>query len=873
MKRESTAGIKKKIALAAVVVIAALGFLTFSFIQEVKEQLWEQSVSTIMESTRQGCNTLRVQLIDDYNSLRATAEHLNELSGKDREQRARVEEMLSEYSQTESGTSLYLKDGTCIPAGTQMDMEAQKALFESGLPEGVVNPHISSVTGVNVFDIFIEIKMADGTEGYLIKEYEVDEIADSFSLSFYNNSGFSYVVNAKGEILIRSPHPNSNKTIKNIFDMLPESQNSSDGLTEFRRSLENSRTGWAVFTYQNEKTVFCYIPLKLGSDWHLISIIPQKVVNAQTNAILLRSLALIVSIIFGISALAAFYMRYANRTNRRLKNQADYIGHLYNAIPEGVALITAETPNCFLQLNQEGLRLLGYPEGAKNNAPKGTELQKTVHPEDYRKMEELFRKASEDGQKHGFETRMVRLEGGWFWANGMIEKTLDENGIPVLIAAFHDITVEKLAGEAAEREKLQERITLVGAISNAYPVIISINLTKDTLNFIYVKQNLMIGLGEEKQYSRLFGNILYTIHPGSRDEFQEKFALDNLREALGPEKNEVYIETEQKLMDGKYHWTSIQIINVDNPYSEDKLAILISRRIDEQRYEHEQHRQALQSALDSARAASVAKSQFLSNMSHDIRTPMNAIVGMTAIAASHLDDRDRVMECLTKIELSSSHLLGLINDVLDMSKIESGKLSIKNEPFNFAELVSDTVDLILPEANAKRLKTEVRLSALKNENVVGDSLRLRQVCINILSNAVKYTPEGGTVRVEARQMEGFRRGFQNYVFLCADNGIGMSSEFLKKIFQPFERAQDSTSSKVAGTGLGMAITKNLVDLMNGDITVESTPGQGSVFTVTILCSSRRNARKNCLRSGQGCAAWWQTTMNRYAATPLRFWES
>ncbi len=169
-----------------------------------------------------------------------------------------------------------------------------------------------------------------------------------------------------------------------------------------------------------------------------------------------------------------------------------------------------------------------------------------------------------------------------------------------------------------------------------------------------------------------------------------------------------------------YHWTSTQIIHVDNPYSEDKLAILISRRIDEQRHEEEQQRQALQSALDNAMAASRAKSQFLSNMSHDIRTPMNAIVGMAAIAAAHLNDRDRVAECLKKIGLSSKHLLSLINDVLDMSKIESGKLSLRYEPFDFAELLSELTELLKPQADAGRLTMEVSLTKLKNEKVIGD---------------------------------------------------------------------------------------------------------------------------------------------------------
>lgn len=160
-----------------------------------------------------------------------------------------------------------------------------------------------------------------------------------------------------------------------------------------------------------------------------------------------------------------------------------------------------------------------------------------------------------------------------------------------------------------------------------------------------------------------------------------------------------------------------------------------------------------------------------------------------------------------------------------MSKIESGKLSLRYEPFNFGELISELTELLKPQADANRLNLEVELTKLRNEKVIGDPLRVRQVCINILSNAIKYTPAGGNIHVTVTQKAGNRKGYLNYVFCCEDTGIGMSGEFIERIFQPFERAQDSTSSKVTGTGLGMAITKNVVDLMNGDIQVESTPGQ------------------------------------------------
>lgn len=576
----------------------------------------------------------------------------------------------------------------------------------------------------------------------------MEAIVDSFSLSFYQDSGFSYVVDTDGNVLIRPPHPNSNKTVQNLYDILQESPNDPDSLQQFTESLASTKTGWATFSYQGEQTVFCYLPLELGSDWYLVSIIPQAVVSAQTNQIIQRTLLLIAGIVAGIALLVFLYFRYANQAAKRLRSQADYIGHLYNAVPEGIALLTVEHPYRFLQLNREGLRLLDYPETASNHAPKGRSLEEALYPEDYERTADIFQETAISGEKKHFEHRMVRPNGSLFWAAGIVEKTQDQDDNQILIATFHDITAEKLAEEEAEREKLQERRMLVGAISNVYPVIISLNLSQDTLNVIYIRQGLMVDLGNETSYSRLYKKCIPLVHSDSLEEFKRRFAPDSLRNTLGKERREVYLEARQLFTDGQYHWTSTQIIYVDNPYSEDELAILISRRIDEQRHEEEQKRQALQSALEGARAASMAKSQFLSNMSHDIRTPMNAIIGMTAIASTRLDDRGRVMECLKKISLSSQHLLSLINDILDMSKIESGKLSLREEPFNLAELVSDVSALMQPQAMAAQLEMTVHLSALKQETVLGDALRVRQVYLNIISNVVKYTPAGGSIRID-----------------------------------------------------------------------------------------------------------------------------
>lgn len=839
---------KKKVVLTAVLTVLALGFLTFLYVWNVKSQLWEQSVNTILESTNQGCNTLRVQLEDKYYAMGTVMQYLKEISPSETDM---LESVIDNYRKTDSGISLYMPDGTVYPAEGQIDEAAEEVLTEEGKPNGIIDPHISSVTGMNVFDIYIRVLFSDGTDGYLVKEYEVDSIVDSFSLSFYEDAGFSYVINMDGDVLIRSPHINSNKTIQNLFDMLPETENNAESLKEFAHALRVSGRGWAIFNYNGEKTVFCYTPLKLQTDWYLISIIPQRVVNEQTNDILLRTLLLIASIIAGIFLLVAGYLRMMRRTNQKLGRQADYIGHLYNAVPEGVALITEKEPYRIIQLNREGMHLLGYLGDTPRGIPEGMLLEQIVDAEDYGKLLEVFEDTRKNEKRNTFENRIVKCDGDSYWAAGIVEKTLDEDGEAVFIVTFRDITNEKLLAEAEKRQQLQEKTTLLGAISNAYPVIISVNLTRDQIAFNYVRSGLMVELGGQDSYSGLYRDFVKNAHPDSVEEFKNRFHLENIQNTLGTEKKDETLELRQLFTDGQYHWISIQIIYVDNPYSDEKLAILISRCIDEQRYEDEQRREALQSALDSALAANRAKSQFLSNMSHDIRTPMNAVIGMTTIASAHIDDTERVKECLKKITISSKHLLSLINDVLDMSKIESGKISMREEPFNFPELITDAVELVIPQANANRLNVEFQMAALKNENVIGDPLRIRQICVNILSNAVKYTQEGGEIRISVRQENKVHGDYQNYVFRCEDNGMGMSREFTEKLFQPFERAKEHTSSKIVGTGLGMAITKNIIDMLNGEIQVDSTLGKGSVFTVIIPLKIQNAPQEEIPQKWQG----------------------
>ena len=247
----------------------------------------------------------------------------------------------------------------------------------------------------------------------------------------------------------------------------------------------------------------------------------------------------------------------------------------------------------------------------------------------------------------------------------------------------------------------------------------------------------------------------------------------------------------------------------------------------------EERSKLLKEALQSAEKANKSKSEFLSRMSHDIRTPMNAIMGMTAIAKSHIDDQERIRDCLSKIEVSSKLLLSLINEVLDMSKIESGRITMADEEFSLSDVLQSIITIIHPSVLEKQHTFDIHAYRLEHENVIGDPQRIEQVFLNILSNAIKYTPDHGKIVMDIKEKPSKQEGYGYYEFIFKDNGYGMTPEFMEKIFMPFERAEDDNVHTIQGTGLGMAISQNIVRMMGGDIQVSSRHGEGSVFTVTM----------------------------------------
>ena len=385
----------------------------------------------------------------------------------------------------------------------------------------------------------------------------------------------------------------------------------------------------------------------------------------------------------------------------------------------------------------------------------------------------------------------------------------------LLIVRRSHTTLRRKNTEISYRDELFKKLSL-----NVDDVFLM--LDAETAKVDYVSPNIERLLGIPWKEVRQDARALAALHPKDSPD-RDKNYLEGLLSGQQREWDDEYVHLET----GERRWFHIVAMGSEVEGRTKHILVISDRTADKQ------VNQALSDAVAAAETANRAKSTFLSNMSHDIRTPMNAIIGFTTLAISNIEDKNRVKDYLSKTLASSNHLLSLINDVLDMSRIESGKIHLEEVEVNLSDVLHDLKTIVSGQIYAKQLEFYMDAMDVTDEDVYCDKTRLNQILLNLLSNAIKFTPAGGTVSVRVRQLAGKVRGCGQYEFRIKDNGIGMSQEFAQKIFEPFERERTSTVSRIQGTGLGMAITKNIVDMMGGTIKVQTAQGKGSEFIVRV----------------------------------------
>ncbi len=377
----------------------------------------------------------------------------------------------------------------------------------------------------------------------------------------------------------------------------------------------------------------------------------------------------------------------------------------------------------------------------------------------------------------------------------------------------------------------QEMSGIVEAVTQLFGRFALVDLEQDT--YEYLKGGAG-DVAEKGRYTDLLRHMdsLYVAGDEDSEKMAARLSPERVRQRLRADVP--YLQYEYQIdMDGR-HWENISILCLEEKDGVPVRALYATQDVTALKAREQQIRMALRDASAAAEAANHAKSDFLARMSHDIRTPMNAIMGMTTVAQMHLDDPERLTDCLDKITISSRHLLALINDVLDMSKIESGKVTLAEGPFSIDETIESVAAIVRPQTAERNQTFTVNTDGIRHTKVRGDALRLRQVLVNLLGNAVKFTPEGGAITLTAREYDAPVASRLGYEFVCEDNGMGMDEEFIRTVFEPFARSEEAVSNKIEGVGLGMAISRNIVQMMDGEILADSTPGQGSRFTVRLL---------------------------------------
>ncbi len=413
------------------------------------------------------------------------------------------------------------------------------------------------------------------------------------------------------------------------------------------------------------------------------------------------------------------------------------------------------------------------------------------------------------------------LGNGMRWLRFEVNRGVDSNHAAV---SFMDVSQE-------EETKIElEQMGIIKALSRDFTEITQVDLEENT-SVAFKSRGEMVDDDRRKvhPYDQTWERIIETyVYPADRETFREKVSAAALERAL--KDTDALVVPFRATVDGEVHHYQVKFVTA----SGDKRHLILGiRNADAEVKAEEERRKVLQDALVAAEHANRAKTTFLNSMSHDIRTPMNAIIGFTALAAAHIDNKKQVADYLGKISVSSEHLLSLINDVLDMSRIESGKVKLDERETHLPDVLHDLRTIIQANVHAKQLELYIDTVDVLHEDIICDKLRLNQILLNLISNAVKFTKPGGTLSIRVIETGNAPDGYANYMFRVKDSGIGMSREFQKHIFEAFTREQTSTVSGIQGAGLGMAITKNIVDMMGGTISVESEIGKGSEFTVCL----------------------------------------
>ncbi len=671
-----------------------------NYVASLRRNLTDQSVQNVLTVTMQQQQAFDNFISGDRERLHSYAEYFSQDSFEHIEE---IQQKLTAFGEVDAIYSVInLETGYFCNNKTnelyQME-EDELADYRALSGNGVRDPYTGLYTDDTMFGYYECFIFADGVNGLVQKSYDRRKVSKTFSLSFYNDQGFAYVVNQKGDILLRSEDKIGDSVQDNIFDILTGVHGEKKDIDRLIEELAVRKMGSLMISGEEGTFVYTYVPVKNVENWYLISIVPMEAITEETDQILLDSQLAFVFLIFilliCIVVIALIWRTY--KDIREKDREIEYQEQLFDIF------------STYLSNNTNDVYM------------------------------------------------MVDLERDQVdYVSPNVERVLG-------------ISIDHIMSITSKLEDFDgDKFALEGGISI---------------------------------------DDLFRLKPGT--------SLEALKTGWMNPKT------------GEQKWFRVNVYCI-LMQERSKIVIYISDRTQEGKAQD-----TLTEALKLAEVANHAKSAFLSSVSHDIRTPMNAIIGLVALLQQEANHPEQVLDYTRRIDAASQHLLGLINDVLDMNKIESGSATLNFTNLDLADIIDEINTIIRPQAKAKKQKFEIFASSFTCEHLIGDKLRINQILINLLSNAVKYTPEKGRVQMWVEELPQVVDNYSRIRFIIKDNGLGMSEEYQTIMFDPFTREETNVTRQIQGTGLGMAITKSLVDLMGGTIRVNSKLGEGSVFTVEL----------------------------------------
>lgn len=835
-------GVKKRMRLSrrlfpSIILILFVIYVFLAFVQGNRKRITEQNLEYIQDSTVQAANRIDDVLAEAHDNIRILSAFLSQSLDQPEVDIERVRELAKdsvfdfiEFAD-KNGMDHNITGGVSDARDRQYYLDGIQG--NVGL-EVIFN---SRATHETLLMFYAPVVFEEETVGVLIGAYQAENrLKDLLTISYFGEQADLYLCTPEGKVAATNLPLNTNDEL-NIVDLLGEDDAMADRIRQTIDSGEN-----LVFTYGENETGGCMIRLQ-DSGWFLAQVFPESVNSAMFNEANALGIRLEISLlaVFGVAMVLLIY--FYRKDREHIEELAEERGRYKNAVLADAMIV--------FEVNLTKNRILEGEWKTKDGKPVSIEKILNMHlPCNYETyitnwameyvdegardlflkytgsdyLKELFAQGKSEAT---FEYYARSLDGEKIFVRRSIYLAKDKkSGDLIAYSNVKDITEQK---EQENRMHQYEQI-LINTASGMYQGVKQIDL--DDFSTVYLSfANDHITITDIGDWNTWLDEQEQAVHTDDIKKLRDTFGTEQLMEMpLGGslrcgfrsrEKNEngiyksFYASAFKTELDEKIY---VNLVTMDNTLT----------------VENEMRQKAmLEDALLRAENASRAKTVFLSNMSHDIRTPMNAIIGFTALATEHIDNREKVLNYLEKITTSSSHLLSLINDVLDMSRIESGKIQLEETECNLADVIYELRNILISEMKVKGLDFYIDTVDLVDEQIICDKLRLKQILLNIIGNSIKFTNPGGSISIRIIEKQGEDSKEAVYEFHIKDTGIGMSEEFQKHIFEPFERERSSTVSGMQGTGLGMSITKNIVDMMGGTVTVQSRKNKGTEFIVQL----------------------------------------